>query len=125
MISILFFLIFLKHIRQVTNPFIDPSLGKNPAFMIGILCGGLMFGTVAGFVSMVPYMMKGVHHLSTAMIGSGIIFLGTMSVIFFGFLGGALVDKKGLFIKNLYQSLIFHLLIYIAICIDFYSGHYN
>lgn len=54
-----------------------------------------MFGTVAGFVSMVPYMMKDVHHLSTAMIGSGIIFHGTMSVIFFGFLGGALVDKKG------------------------------
>ncbi|MNW39814.1 putative transport protein HsrA [compost metagenome] len=94
-ISILFFLIFLKHIRQVTNPFVDPSLGKNTAFMIGILCGGLMFGTVAGFVSMVPYMMKDVHHLSTAMIGSGIIFPGTMSVIFFDFLGGALADKKG------------------------------
>lgn len=94
-ISVLFFLIFLKHIRQVTNPFVDSSLGENTAFMIGILCGGLMFGTVAGFVSMVPYMMKDVHHLSTAMIGSGIIFPGTMSVIFFGFLGGALVDKKG------------------------------
>lgn len=40
-ISVLFFLIFLKHIRQVTNPFVDSSLGENTAFMIGILCGGL------------------------------------------------------------------------------------
>ncbi|MED0673889.1 Tet(L)/Tet(K)/Tet(45) family tetracycline efflux MFS transporter [Aneurinibacillus aneurinilyticus] len=94
-ISILFFLIFLKHITKVANPFIEPSLGKNTSFIIGIICGGLIFGAVAGFVSMVPYMMKDVHQLSTAMIGSGIIFPGTMSVIIFGYIGGLLVDKKG------------------------------
>ena len=44
---------------------------------------------------MVPYMMKDVHHLSTAAIGSGIIFPGTMSVIIFGYIGGLLVDRKG------------------------------
>lgn len=94
-IGILSFLIFVKHIKKVTEPFVDPALGKNISFMIGVLCGGLIFGTVAGFVSMVPYMMKDIHQLSTAAIGSVIIFPGTMSVIFFGYIGGLLVDRKG------------------------------
>lgn len=64
-------------------------------FMMGVLYGGLIFGTAAGFVSIVPYMMKDVHHLSTAAIGSGIMFPGTMSVIIFGYTGGWLVDRKG------------------------------
>lgn len=94
-ISILFFLVFLKHITKVSHPFVEPSLGKNASFMTGILCGGLIFGTAAGFISMVPYMMKDVHQLSTAMIGSGIIFPGTMTVPIFGYIGGLLVDKRG------------------------------
>ncbi len=94
-ISILSFLIFVKHILRISNPFVDPALGKNVSFMIGIICGGLIFGTVAGFVSMVPYMMKDVYQLSTAAIGSGIIFPGTVSVIIFGYIGGLLVDRKG------------------------------
>ena len=94
-VSIICFLIFVKHIRKVSNPFVDPALGRNVPFMIGIICGGLIFGTVAGFLSMVPYMMKDVYQLSTAAIGSGIIFPGAMSVIVFGYIGGVLVDKKG------------------------------
>lgn len=43
---------------------------------------------------MVPYMMKDVHHLSTAAIGSGIIFPGTMSVIIFGYIGDCLLIGK-------------------------------
>ena len=94
-VSIIFFLIFVKHIRKVSNPFVNPALGRNISFMIGIICGGLIFGTVAGFISMVPYMMKDVYQLSTVAIGSGIIFPGAMSVIIFGYIGGFLVDKKG------------------------------
>src|SRR5699024_4963495 len=71
------------------------GLGKNIPFMIGVLCGGIIFGTVAGFVSMGPYMMKYVHQLSTAEIGSVIIFPGTMSVIIFGYFGGILVARRG------------------------------
>ena len=50
---------------------------------------------------MVPYMMKDVYQLSTAEIGSVIIFPGTMSVIIFGYIGGILMGplKKGLTIK--------------------------
>jgi len=107
MIGILFLLIFLKHITKTSTPFIDPSLGKNASFTIGVLCGGLIFGTVAGFISMIPYMMKDVHQLSTAVIGSGIIFPGTMSVIIFGYLGGILVDKKGvLFVYSIGTSFL-------------------
>src|SRR5699024_2424750 len=50
-VSVLSFLIFVKHIRKVTDPFVDHGLGKNIPFMIGVLCGGIIFGTVAGFVS--------------------------------------------------------------------------
>ncbi|QIW82055.1 Tet(L)/Tet(K)/Tet(45) family tetracycline efflux MFS transporter [Bacillus tequilensis] len=95
LISILTFLSFVKHIRRAQEPFIDPALGKNVLFVVGVLCGGLIFGTAAGFVSMVPYMMKDVHHFNTAAIGSGIMFPGTMSVIMFGYIGGVLVDRKG------------------------------
>src|SRR5699024_12093469 len=57
---------------------------------------------LAGFVSMVPYMMKDVHQLSTAEIGSVIIFPGTMSVIIFGYIGGILVDRRGpLYVLNI------------------------
>ncbi|MBD8521347.1 Tet(L)/Tet(K)/Tet(45) family tetracycline efflux MFS transporter [Lysinibacillus fusiformis] len=94
-VSIIIFFIFMKHIRKVSNPFVNPALGKNSSFMIGIMCGGLIFGTVAGFISLVPYMMKDVYQLSTAAIGSGIIFPGALSVIVFGYIGGLLVDKKG------------------------------
>ena len=73
-VSVLSFLIFVKHIRKVTDPFVDPGLGKIYLYDWSSLWG-IIFGTVAGFVSMVPYMMKDVHQLSTAEIGSVIIFL--------------------------------------------------
>src|SRR5699024_9631851 len=48
------------------------------------------------------YMMKDVHQLSTAEIGSVIIFPGTMSVIIFGYIGGILVDRRGpLYVLNI------------------------
>src|SRR5699024_8979946 len=101
-VSVLSFLIIVKHIRKVTDPFVEPGLGKKIPLMIGVLCGGIIFGTVAGFVSMVPYMMKDVHQLSTAEIGSVIIFPGTMSVIIFGYIGGILVDRRGpLYVLNI------------------------
>lgn len=118
-ISILAFFIFVKHIRKAQDPFVDPTLGKNALFMIGVFCGGLIFGTVAGFVSMVPYMMKDVHHLSTAAIGSGVIFPGTMSVIIFGYIGGWLVDRKGsLYVLTIGSALLFFGFLIAAIFID-------
>src|SRR5699024_12630689 len=82
-VSVLSFLIFVKHIRKVTDPFVDPGLGKNIPFMIGVLCGGFIFGTVAGFVSMVSYMMIDVHKLSTAEICSVIFLSRTDSNVIF------------------------------------------
>src|SRR5699024_10902421 len=95
-VSVLSFLIFVKHIRKVTDPFVDPGLGKNIPFMIGVLCGGIIFGTVAGFVSMVPFMLRDVYKISTVEIGSVITFPGIMSVIMFVYIGVILVDRIGL-----------------------------
>ncbi|MBJ8305266.1 tetracycline efflux MFS transporter Tet(K) [Staphylococcus pseudintermedius] len=90
----IFFVIFIKHISRVSNPFINPKLGKNIPFMLGLFSGGLIF-SIAGFISMVPYMMKTIYHVNVATIGNSVIFPGTMSVIVFGYFGGFLVDRKG------------------------------
>ncbi|EPY06455.1 mfs transporter [Paenibacillus alvei TS-15] len=93
--SMILVLGFALHIRRIREPFIAPSLFANRPFVLGTLAGSILLGTVAGFISMVPYFMRDVHQLSTAVIGSAIIFPGTLSVILFGILGGTLVDKKG------------------------------
>src|SRR5699024_3432540 len=101
-VSVLSFLILVRHISKLTAPFVDPGLGPSIPRILGVLCGGSRFGTVRGLVSMVPYMMKDVHQLSTAEIGSVIIFPGTMSVIIFGYIGGILVDRRGpLYVLNI------------------------
>lgn len=94
-ISVVLFVGFSLHIRRAKEPFIELSLFRKRKFIIGVLTGCILLGTVAGFISMVPYMMRDVHQLTTVMIGSGIIFPGTMSVIVFGIIGGTLVDKRG------------------------------
>lgn len=86
---------FAFHLKGSKNPFIEPVLFQNRKFVLGVLSGCILLGTTAGFLSMVPYMMKEVHHLSVGLIGSGILFPGTMGVILFGIIGGTLVDKWG------------------------------
>ncbi|MDF9411512.1 MFS transporter [Brevibacillus laterosporus] len=93
--SLVVLLIFSLYIRRAKQPFIEPALFQNRMFVMGVLAGSILLGTVAGFISMVPYMMRDVYHLSTGMIGGGILFPGTLSVIFFGIMGGSLVDKRG------------------------------
>lgn len=98
---------FAFYIRRVEQPFIEPSLFRKPRFVKGVLTGCILLGTAAGFISMVPYMMRDVHHLSTGLIGGGILFPGTMSVAFFGVVGGRLADRRGhLFVLSLGVFLI-------------------
>src|SRR5699024_307639 len=92
-VSMLSFWICVKQIRKVADPSVDTRLVKNIPFMIGVLCGGIICGTVAEFVSMVPYMIKDVHQLSTAEIRSVIIFPGTMRDIIFGYIGAIIIDR--------------------------------
>ncbi|WP_407653436.1 MFS transporter [Brevibacillus ruminantium] len=94
-VCLLFFLAFGLRIRQAEQPFIEPSLLGKRTFIIGVLTGSILLGTVAGYVSMIPYMMKEVHQLPTSLIGIGVLFPGTVSVALFGIVGGALVDKLG------------------------------
>ncbi|WP_213583041.1 MFS transporter [Paenibacillus sp. J2TS4] len=89
------FIGFMLRIRQAEQPFIEPSLFRRKTFIVGVLTGGILLGTVAGYVSMVPYMMKEVHQMSTSLIGVGILFPGTVSVILFGIAGGLFVDRRG------------------------------
>src|SRR5699024_11371732 len=42
-VSVLLFLIFVIHIRKVTDTFVYSVLLKNIPFMIGVLCGGIIF----------------------------------------------------------------------------------
>ncbi len=93
--GLLVFLAFGRHIRRADQPFFEPGLMAKRAFLFCTLAGGILLGTMAGVISVVPYMMRDVHHLTTGMIGGGILFPGTISVIVFGMVGGTLVDKRG------------------------------
>ncbi|RJE87435.1 MFS transporter [Paenibacillus sp. 1011MAR3C5] len=84
-----------RHIRRQQDPFLEPSLLQKKRYMAGVLTGALLLGTVAGFFAMVPYLMRAVYHMPTSLIGSAILFPGTLSVILFGMLGGMLADRKG------------------------------
>src|SRR5699024_6874178 len=54
-VRVLSCLIYVKHIRKVRDPLVDLGLGKNMPVIIGGVGRGIIFGTVAGFVYMVPY----------------------------------------------------------------------
>lgn len=93
--SIILFIGFVLRIRRAKEPFVDPALFKKRRFIVGVFVGGVLLGTVAGFMSMIPYMMREVHQMSTSLIGGGVLFPGTISVILFGIVGGSLVDGQG------------------------------
>ncbi len=93
--SILLLAVFMVHIRRVEQPFIDPGLFRRIPFMANLLSASLLLGTTAGYISMVPYMMRDVYDMDAGMIGLGILFPGTASVILFGMAGGVLTDKRG------------------------------
>lgn len=82
-------------LSRAKEPLIEPALLRRRRFIAAVLAGGILLGAVAGLLSMIPYMMKDVHLMATSVIGSGILFPGTLSVILFGMLGGAMVDKRG------------------------------
>ncbi|AWB45245.1 tetracycline resistance MFS efflux pump [Paenibacillus sp. CAA11] len=93
--SIILLALFSWRIRSVKEPFIDPALFKKRKFIVGVLLGGILLGIVAGFISMVPYMMREVYQMTTSLIGGGVLFPGTISVILFGVAGGNWVDRRG------------------------------
>src|SRR5699024_12630660 len=80
----IFFVIFIKHISRVSNPFLNPKLVKNIQFMLGLFSCGLIFSIVAGFISLIPYMMKIIYYVNVATICNCVIFFCTISVIVFG-----------------------------------------
>ncbi|GAA4867639.1 tetracycline efflux MFS transporter Tet(L) [Paenibacillus vulneris] len=94
-LGILILVGFVSHINRTKQPFIEPALLRKRTFMASMLSGGILLGSAAGFLAMVPYMMKDVHQLAAGAIGSGIIFPGTVGVILFGMMGGVLVDRWG------------------------------
>ncbi|WP_055108232.1 MFS transporter [Paenibacillus ihumii] len=93
--SLALFVLLAFHIRRSQQPFLEPFLFRKKAYVAGVLTGALLLGTVAGFIAMVPYLMKAVYHMPTSLIGGSILFPGTLSVILFGMLGGILADRRG------------------------------
>ncbi|MCY9511921.1 hypothetical protein M5W68_18070 [Paenibacillus larvae] len=85
--SIVWSVLLACHTRRQREPFLEPFLFRNKRYISGVLIGALLLGTVAGFISMVPYLMREVYHMPTGFIGSSILFPGTLSVILFGMLG--------------------------------------
>ncbi|WP_248924049.1 MFS transporter [Paenibacillus hamazuiensis] len=86
---------FALRIRRAEQPFVEPALLARKNYICVVLAGAIWLGTAAGFIAMVPYLMKNVYHMPTGLIGSGILFPGTAAVFVFGILGGTLADKRG------------------------------
>ncbi|RCX22747.1 DHA2 family metal-tetracycline-proton antiporter-like MFS transporter [Fontibacillus phaseoli] len=93
--SLVLFALLAFHLRRHREPFLEPFLFRKKRYLAGVFLGGLLLGTVAGFISMVPYLMRAVYHMLTGLIGGAILFPGTLSVILFGMLGGMLTDRRG------------------------------
>ncbi|WP_397344889.1 MFS transporter [Paenibacillus sp. Y412MC10] len=93
--TIVLFALLALHIRRHREPFLEPFLFRKKRYLSAVLTGALLLGTVAGFISMVPYLMRSVYDMPTRLIGSAILFPGTLSVILFGMLGGMLADRRG------------------------------
>ncbi|GAA3406076.1 MFS transporter [Paenibacillus hodogayensis] len=93
--SLVLFALLALHTRRRQAPFLEPFLFRNKRYIAGVLNGALLLGTVAGFIAMVPYLMRAVYQMPTGLIGSAILFPGTLSVILFGMLGGMLADRRG------------------------------
>ncbi|MDU5145984.1 MAG: MFS transporter [Paenibacillus dendritiformis] len=93
--SIAVFALLALHLRRTPSPFLEPFLFRKQTYLARVLTGALLLGTVAGFIAMVPYLMRAVHHMPAGLIGSAILFPGTVSVMVFGMIGGALADRKG------------------------------
>ncbi|MFD3257096.1 MFS transporter [Paenibacillus lentus] len=100
--SLVLFVLLAFHIRRRQEPFLEPFLFRKKGYIARVLTGALLLGTVAGFIVMVPYLMKAVYHMPTSLIGSAILFPGTLSVILFGMLGGILADRLGHIITMLF-----------------------
>lgn len=88
------------HTRYAEHPFIDRSLIKNRRYIGVVLAGCVVLGSVAGIVSVVPYMMRVLFSLNADIIGSGIMLPGSVGVIFFGVAGEPLpiASAAGLFL---------------------------
>ncbi|AQR76776.1 hypothetical protein P7H17_03295 [Paenibacillus larvae] len=59
--SIVWFVLLACHTRRQREPFLEPFLFRNKRYISGVLIGALLLGTVAGFISMVPYLMREVY----------------------------------------------------------------
>ncbi|MCQ6557567.1 MFS transporter [Paenibacillus mendelii] len=93
--SLVLVALLVLHLRRHREPFLEPFLFRKKRYLSGVFLGALLIGTVAGFISMVPYLMRAVYDMPTGLIGSAILFPGTLSVILFGMLGGMLADRRG------------------------------
>ncbi|MCD1257621.1 MFS transporter [Paenibacillus athensensis] len=87
-------LVFIVHIRRAKEPFVDPSLFKNPLYRSALLIGFLIFGTVMSVMFVIPLMLRHVYGLETDDIGL-IMFPGAFSAVIFGGIAGRLTVKRG------------------------------
>ncbi len=93
-VSLLFLIVFVRHIHRVEHPFIQPRLFRNNRFRNVLITGFLAVGTVFGMMFMVPLMLKDLNHLTSAKIGM-VMFPGAISAAFLGTYGGRLTDRIG------------------------------
>ncbi len=93
LLFVLLYVAFALHKKE--NAFLPLHLFRNLDFAKVTVAGGILLGSAAAYLSLIPYMMRAVHQLSTVAIGSAVLFPGALSVILFGAISGFVADRKG------------------------------
>jgi len=86
--------IFIRRIRRIEHPFIQPKLFNNILYRNALIATFFAAGCMFSILFMIPIMLGDLNQLSSSQIGL-VMFPGAMSAALMGFISGRLADKKG------------------------------
>lgn len=86
--------VFIKWIRNVDDPFIQPRLFRNKSYTFGILMMLLISGSVVSLSFLSPLLLTHVQQLSPGWVGL-VMVPAAMTQALFGRKAGTLVDRRG------------------------------
>ncbi|MEK8128532.1 MFS transporter [Paenibacillus filicis] len=92
--GVLLLVLFLVRIRTAAEPFVQPALFRNKAYVSGLLIAFLATSFSFGLAFTIPQLLAGVNHITPAVIGF-LLFPAAISSALLGRKGGKLADDKG------------------------------
>ncbi|WP_159883628.1 MFS transporter [Paenibacillus puerhi] len=92
--GIVLLVLFVVRIRTTAEPFVQPSLFRNKAYVSGLLIAFLATSFSFGIAFTIPQLLATINHVSPAVIGF-LMFPAAISSALLGRKGGKLADERG------------------------------